>query len=368
MMRSTYLTGLLASTLTALSSFAFTERTDAQETIRQYQLEPSGNELQLVMKEVPRPTPGDQEVLVRVRATSLNRRDLSIYRSRYGGGDRSGLVPLSDGAGEVIEVGPEVTHFAVGDRVMGVFFANWVDGRRTREANASARGGAIDGMLSEMVVSHEDGLILIPEHLSYEEAATLPCAAVTAWNGLFTHGRLSENDFVLLEGTGGVSVFGLQLTVAAGARPIITSSQDEKLARARQLGAFGTVNYRTNPDWQNEVRKLTGDEGVAHVLEVGGQDTLEKAIQALDYDGHIAMIGALSGSSGRMPTGSFIGLGMRVTGIYVGSREDFEAMNAFLYEHQIHPIIDRVFSFEEAEAAYEHMASNQHLGKIVIRL
>ena len=368
MIRSTDLTGPLASTLTVLSFFGFAERTDAQETIRQYQLEPSGNQLQLVMKEVPRPTPGAQEVLVRVRATSLNRRDLSIYQSRYGGGDRSGLIPLSDGAGEVIEVGPGVTRFAVGDRVMGVFFADWVDGPRTREANASARGGSIDGMLSEMVVSHEDGLILIPEHLSYEEGATLPCAAVTAWNGLFTHGRLSEDDFVLLEGTGGVSVFGLQLTVAAGARPIITSSRDEKLDRARQLGAFGTVNYRTNPDWQNEVRALTGDEGVTHVLEVGGQDTLEKAIQALDYDGHIAMIGALSGSSGRMPTGSVIGLGMRVTGIYVGSRADFEAMNGFLTEHQIHPIIDRVFSFEEAEAAYEHMASNQHLGKIVIRL
>ncbi|SVD34142.1 uncharacterized protein METZ01_LOCUS386996, partial [marine metagenome] len=163
--RSTDLTGPLASTLTVLSCFGFAERTDAQETIRQYQLEPSGNQLQLVMKEVPRPTPGAQEVLVRVRATSLNRRDLSIYQSRYGGGDRSGLIPLSDGAGEVIEVGPGVTRFAVGDRVMGVFFADWIDGPRTREANASARGGSIDGMLSEMVVSREDGLILIPEHL-----------------------------------------------------------------------------------------------------------------------------------------------------------------------------------------------------------
>jgi NADPH:quinone reductase-like Zn-dependent oxidoreductase len=338
-------------------------------TIRQYQLRPEGGETRLVMTEVARPTPGPGEVLVRVRATSLNRRDLSILRSSYGGAaSQDGLVPLSDGAGEVVALGPGVTRFTVGDRVAGTFFARWVDGRRTAEANASARGGSVDGMLSEMIVSHEDGLVHIPEHLSFEEAATLPCAAVTAWNGLFTYGGLQPGDFVLLEGTGGVSVFGLQLAVAAGARPIITSSSDEKLVRARELGAFGTVNYRTNPEWQAEVRALTGDAGVTHVLEVGGRDTLERALRALGYGGHIAMIGALSGSAGTMPTGSFIGLGVRVTGIYVGSRADFVAMNAFISEHGLRPVIDRVFPFEEAAAAYELMESEQHLGKIVIRL
>jgi NADPH:quinone reductase-like Zn-dependent oxidoreductase len=337
-------------------------------TIRQYQLRPVDGQMRLVMTEVPRPTAGPGEVLVRVRATSLNRRDLSILQASYGGGGREGLVPLSDGAGEVVAIGPGVTRFQVGDRVAGTFFARWVDGRRSAAVNATARGGSVDGMLSEMIVSPEEGLVHIPEHLSFEEAATLPCAAVTAWNGLFTYGGLEPGDYVLLEGTGGVSVFGLQLAAAAGARPIITSSSDEKLARARELGAFGTVNYRTNPEWQQEVRALTAGEGVQHVLEVGGEDTLEKALQALGFQGHIAMIGALSGSAGAMPTGSFIGLGTRVTGIYVGSRADFEAMNAFITEHRLRPVVDAVFPFEEAAAAYELMDSEQHLGKIVIRL
>ncbi len=339
------------------------------ETIRQYQLEADGAELRLVMTEAPRPAPGENEVLVRVRATSLNRRDLSILRSRYGGdGNRDGLVPLSDGAGEVIAAGPGVTRFEVGDRVAGTFFERWVDGRRNEAVNASARGGSIDGMLSEMVVSHEDGLVLIPEHLTFEEAATLPCAAVTAWNALVTHGQLQPDDFVLLEGTGGVSIFGLQFSAAAGARPIITSSSDLKLDRTRELGAFGTVNYRTNPEWQEDVRALTADAGVSHVLEVGGRETLPRAVQALGFGGHIALIGGLSGSAPSLPIRSFIGLGASTTAIYVGSRADFEAMNDFISEHQLRPIVDRVFSFEEASAAYDYMASEGHLGKIVIRL
>jgi len=338
------------------------------DTIRQYQLETDGGELRLVMKEVTRPVPGENEVLVRVRATALNRRDLSILESEYGGQNRNGLVPLSDGAGEVVALGPGVTRFQVGDRVAGTFFAHWVDGRRSAATNASARGGAIDGMLSEMVVSHEDGLVAVPEHLTFEEASTLPCAAVTAWNALFTHGQLQPDDFVLLEGTGGVSIFGLQFSGAAGARPIITSSSDAKLDRTRELGAFGTVNYQTNPDWQEEVRSLSGNTGVAHVLEVGGRETLSKAVQTVGFGGHIALIGGLSGSARSLPIGSFIGLGASVTAIYVGSRADFEAMNDFISEHRLRPIIDRVFSFEEAAAAYEYMASESHLGKIVISL
>jgi NADPH:quinone reductase-like Zn-dependent oxidoreductase len=338
------------------------------DTIRQYQLETDAGELRLVMKEITQPVPGENEVLVRVRATALNRRDLSILESQYGGGNRNGLVPLSDGAGEVVALGPGVTRFQLGDRVAGTFFARWVDGRRTAATNASARGGAIDGMLSEMVVSHEDGLVTVPEHLTFEEASTLPCAAVTAWNALFTHGQLQPDDYVLLEGTGGVSIFGLQFSGAAGARPIITSSSDAKLDRTRELGAFGTVNYQTNPDWQEDVRSLSGNTGVAHVLEVGGRETISKAVQTVGFGGHIALIGGLSGSASSLPIGSFIGLGASVTAIYVGSRADFEAMNDFISEHRLRPIIDRVFSFEEAPAAYEYMASESHLGKIVISL
>ena len=337
------------------------------QTMRQYQFGVFDDEVRLVMKEVAQPTPGANEVLVRVRATSLNRRDLSILQSQYGGGNpRTGLVPLSDGAGEVIGVGPGVTRFEVGDRVAGIFFASWVDGRPSARTNASARGGAIDGMLSEMIVSHEDGLVEIPEHLSFIEAATLPCAGVTAWNALFKHGGLVEDDFVLLEGTGGVSIFGLQFSVAAGARPIITSSSDEKLVHAREMGAYGTVNYRTNTEWQDEVRAITGNAGVTQVLEVGGRDTLPKAIRALGYGGHITIIGGLSGFANAMPIGSFIGRSVKVTGIYVGSRADFEAMNAFITQHQLRPLVDKVFTFDNAPAAYDHMASGNHMGKIVI--
>jgi NADPH:quinone reductase-like Zn-dependent oxidoreductase len=189
---------------------------------------------------------------------------------------------------------------------------------------------------------------------------------VTAWNALFKHGGLVEDDFVLLEGTGGVSIFGLQFSVAAGARPIITSSSDEKLVRAREMGAYGTVNYRTNTEWQDEVRAITGNAGVTQVLEVGGRDTLPKAIRALGYGGHIAIIGGLSGFANAMPIGSFIGRSVQVTGIYVGSRADFEAMNAFITQHQLRPLVDKVFTFDNAPAAYDHMASGNHMGKIVI--
>jgi NADPH:quinone reductase-like Zn-dependent oxidoreductase len=345
---------------------------DRNVTIRQYQLERDGAALRLALKTVPRPAasaPG--EVLVRVRATSLNQRDLLVMRGQYGaggGGDMNGHVPLSDGAGEIIAVNGG-RRFKVGDRVAGTFFMRWIDGPRTGEVAASARGGGnVDGMLSEVVVAHEDSLVRIPEHLTFEEAATLPCAGVTAYRALFVEGMLKRNQYVLLEGTGGVSMFGLQFAAAAGARPIITSSSDDKLQRARQLGAIGTVNYRTNDDWQREVRKLTGNAGVSHVLEVGGRDTLPKALEALAFEGHIALIGGLSGFASDVPVGRLMGIGASATGIYVGSRADFEAMNRFIAAHKIRPVVDRVFSFEEAAKAYDFMDNGSYFGKIVIRV
>ncbi len=333
------------------------------QTIREYRLEPGSSGLELTMRDVARPEPGAGEVLIRVRAVSLNRRDLSVA----GRSSSSGLVPLSDAAGEVIAVGSGVTQFAVGDRVAGTFFADWPGGPRTAEAMASARGGGVDGVLAEVIVSHEDGLIAVPDYLTYEEAATLPCAAVTAWRALFTNGALERGETVLLEGTGGVSIFGLQLAAAAGARPIITSSSDTKLERARALGAVGTVNYRSRPEWQEDVLALTNGEGVDHVLEVVGQDTMLRAIQALAYDGHIAVIGGLSGRADALPLGR-LPRGALISNVFVGSREDFEAMNEFLVEHELHPVIDRVFPFEEAAAAYAYMDSGAHIGKIVITL
>jgi NADPH:quinone reductase-like Zn-dependent oxidoreductase len=339
------------------------------ETIRQWQFAPSGDSLTLALREVEARAPAAHEVAVRVRAVSLNRRDLMMLQGRYGrGGTQPNSVPLSDGAGEVIAVGANVTRFKVGDRVAGIFFEDWLDGAPTAAAMATARGGNSGGMLSEVVVTDADGLVAIPSHLSYEEAATLPCVGVTAWVSLFKRGGLAAGDFVLLEGTGGVSVFGLQLAVAAGARPIITSSSDAKLQRARELGAFGTVNYRTHPEWQNEVRALTGGAGVAHVLEVGGQDTLPRALQALGYGGHVAIIGGLSGFASDVPVGTLMGLNATASGIYVGSRADFEALNAFVSEHKIKPIVDKVFELEDAPAAFEAMDSGDFFGKVVIRL
>jgi len=366
--RARRITRLLAAAAAALLA-ATAATSAAAQTIRQYQFEPDGATYRLALKEVERPEAGPNEVLVRVHAVSLNRRDVLMLNARYGpGGNSAGGIPLSDGAGEVIAVGPNVSRFEVGDRVAGIFFEKWIDGDRSAEINGSARGGNASGMLSEVIVSHEDALVAIPEHLSYEQAATLPCAGVTAWVALFKHGGLEAGDYVLLEGTGGVSTLGLQLAAAAGARPIITSSSDEKLERAKALGAFGTVNYRENPEWQRTVRELTGGAGVKHVLEVGGEDTLPKAVQALGYDGHIALIGGLSGFASSLPVGALMTLGGRVTGIYVGSRADFEALNAFIAEHGIEPHVDRVFELEDAPAAFDLMENGDFMGKIVIRL
>jgi NADPH:quinone reductase-like Zn-dependent oxidoreductase len=341
----------------------------ADGTIRQWQFVKSAEGFELALKEIAQPKPATDQVAVRVHAVSLNRRDLMMRAGRYGlGGTQEGGIPISDGAGEVIAVGSGVTRFKPGDRVAGIFFERWIDGAPSAEALASARGGNGGGMLSEVVVADPASLVAIPPHLSYEEAATLPCAGVTAWVGLFKRGDIQPGQFVLLEGTGGVSVFGLQLAKAAGAKPIITSSSDAKLARARELGAFGTVNYRANPDWQNEVRELTGGAGVDQVLEVGGQDTLPKALQALAYDGHIAVIGGLSGFASDVPVGALMGLAAQVTGIYVGSRADFEALNEFISEHKIKPIVDKVFELDDAPAAFAAMDEGEFFGKIVIRL
>lgn len=340
-----------------------------EDTIRQFQFAQAEDGYELTLKEVPRPSAGPGEVLVRVRATSLNRRDLYMLNGNYGpGGTAAGGIPLSDGAGEVIAVGDGVTRFAVGDRVAGIFFEQWIGGSPSPEILASARGGSTGGMLSEIIVSDEHSLVAIPEHLTFEEAATLPCAAVTAWVGLFKRGGLEPGEYVLLEGTGGVSTFGLLFAAAAGAKPIITSSSDEKLERARTLGAIGVANYRKNPEWQKKVREITGGAGVDQVLDVGGRDTLPKAIEALAHGGHIALIGGLTGFAASIPVGPVMLMNATASGIYVGSREDFEAMNAFISEHRIRPVVDRVFDFEEAPAAFDFMENGDYMGKIVIRL
>jgi NADPH:quinone reductase-like Zn-dependent oxidoreductase len=335
---------------------------------RRYELERADKGYRLVLRSVEVPAPQASEVVVRIRAVSLNHRDLYVLQGVYGG-DASGRVPVSDGAGEVVAVGAGAKRFKVGDRVATTFFENWNAGPPTPAAIAKSRGGAAAaGVLSETIVTHEDGLVRIPDHLSFEEGATLPCAAVTAWNGLFKHGHLQRDQFVLLEGTGGVSIFGLQFAAAAGAKPIITSSSDAKLERARALGAVATVNYRTHPEWQKEVRAATKGAGVSHVLEIGGKDTLPRALASLGLGGHVALIGGLTGFEGSVDVGAVTGSLGSMTSIYVGSREDFEAMNAFIAQHKLKPVIDRVFALEEAPAAFAYLESGSHFGKVVIRL
>lgn len=358
------------ATAAMMSLFVATQAIAATETVRQYQFAAAEEGYRLALTEVPVPTPSQHEVLVRVHAVSLNHRDLNMLRNAYGGDySIAGTIPLSDGAGEVIAVGSNVTRFKVGDRVAGIFFAKWLDGAPSDEALVSDRGGNAGGMLSEVIVSHENGLVAVPNHLSWEEAATLPCAAVTAWAGLFKRGHIEAGQYVLLEGTGGVSIFGLQLAHAVGALPVITSSSNAKLEFVKTLGAHGTVNYRDNPeDWHLKAKAFTNDHGFDQVLDVVGRSTLPKALEVLANGGNIALIGGLSGYGSDLPTNAIMWINATASGVYVGSRADFEAMNEFISKHELRPVIDRVFEFEEAAAAFDYLESGNFVGKVVIRL
>lgn len=316
--------------------------------------------------ELEKPAVGAGQVLLRVRATSLNYRDHMILSGHYGGPPDLPLIPLSDGAGEVMEVGAGVTQWRVGDRVAGCFFQDWERGNFTRQTGGSALGGALGGMLAEQVVLPENGLVAIPSHLSFEEAATLPCAALTAWQALVTLGQLAAGQTVLLLGTGGVSTFGLLFAKMSGARVIITSSSDAKLEQAKRLGADEGINYRSTPNWAQEVRRLTDGAGVDHVLEIGGQETFAQSLKSLATNGRLSIIGGVSGFTGDLSFIEVLGRMATLQGIFVGSREMFRAMNQAISLHRVRPPIDRVFRFEEAPEAYRHLARGRHFGKIVI--
>jgi len=323
----------------------------------------------LKLREEDTPHPARGQVLVRMHAASLNYRDLMIATGRSArGAPLPDLIPLSDGAGEVVEIGPEVTRVAIGDRVAACFMQSWLAGDISPEDAASSLGGAIHGVLGEYRLFDQQGLVKLPAHLSFEDGATLPCAAVTAWNALF-HGPkpLVVGQSVLVLGTGGVSVFALQFAHAAGARVIATSSSDGKLAQAKLLGASDGVNYRTDPEWQTAVRDLTGGRGVDHVVEVGGPGTLPRSIEATRQGGSIHMIGGVAGGGTIDPTVA-MRRGVLLRGIYVGSRQMFEAMNQAIALHRITPVIDRVFDFADAKAAYRHLQAQGHFGKVVIRI
>jgi NADPH:quinone reductase-like Zn-dependent oxidoreductase len=321
--------------------------------------------LKLLEKDVPKP--GHKQVLVKMHAASVNYRDLLMIAGKYNPRLKRPRIPFSDGAGVVQEVGPEVTRWKVGDRVLSTFFQKWAAGGITPEAAQSALGGEIDGVLAEYVLFSEQGLVSIPDYLSYEEGATLPCVGVTAWHALNV-GGLSCGDTVLTLGTGGVSVYAVQLARAAGARVIGTSGSDAKLERLRQLGIASGINYRTFPDWDKQVLQLTGGKGVDRVIEVGGAGTLGKSLKAVRIGGHISLIGVLTGQTGEVNPLPAVMKSISIQGIFVGSRAMFEALNSAMTAHRIKPVIDRVFAFEEVREALRYQESQAHFGKVVIRI
>ena len=333
--------------------------------MRAYQLPQAGAIDAQAAVDVPAARPGPRQVLVKVAACSLNYRDLAIALGSYRMPVKPNLVPLSDGAGEVVEVGTGATRVKVGDRVAGCFFQRWLGGPPQADTHASALGGGIDGMLREYAVLEEDGVVRLPPHLSFEEGATLPCAAVTAWHALAEHARILAGQTVLAQGTGGVSIFALQLARLMGAQVVITSSSDQKLARAKQLGATHTINYRSVPEWDKAVVELTGG-GVDHVVEVGGPGTLAQSLRAIRVGGKITLIGVLAGAAEINPM-SIFARRANLQGISVGSTQMFEAMNRAIAAGGLKPVIDKVFSFAEAPAAYRHLQSARHFGKVVIR-
>lgn len=334
--------------------------------MKTYEIQEFGIEnLALVERETPQPK--ETEVLVKFHAASLNYRDLMMVKGWYNPKLKMPLVPFSDGAGEVIAVGEAVTKWKIGDRVMPIFMQGWIDGAVDYQKARTALGGDIDGVLREFGAFDENGLVCIPEHLSYEEAATLPCAAVTAYHALFCSGSLKPDETVLLQGTGGVSIFGLQFAAHFGAKTIITSSSDEKLKRAEKLGANELINYKEREDWDRAVLELTAKRGVDHIVEVGGAGTMKKSVASVKMGGHIAVIGVLTQGEGINPV-SILQKSIKLQGIYVGSRQMFEDMNRLILQNSIKPVIDKVFEFAEVKESLKYMEDGAHFGKIVVKI
>lgn len=324
----------------------------------------------LSLTERPLPQPGPGQVRVRMTAATLNYRDLLVAEGQYNPKLRLPMIPVSDGAGVVDAVGDGVTHFKAGDRVVGVFFQSWLEGEPSAEKLAAGLGANLDGVLCEYRVFDEAGLLPVPDYLSDAEAAALPCAGVTAWNAIVTLGRVRPGDVVVVQGTGGVALFALQFAKLVGATVILTSSDDDKLARGRTLGADRLINYRAEPDWSRPVKELTGGRGADLIVEIGGAGTLAQSIRAVRVGGTLAMIGVVAGAAASaVPLPLVVMRQVRMQGVTLGSRADFEAMLRACAAARLRPVLDeRRFVFDEAPAAFAHMAAGAHFGKIVIEI
>jgi NADPH:quinone reductase-like Zn-dependent oxidoreductase len=321
----------------------------------------------LQLKDLAVPVPGPGQVVVNMRAVALNYRDLLVVKGIGGWKPPSPRLPVSDGVGIVSAVGSRVSRFAVGDRVAGIFLPKWHDGPLTPEtASGSLGGAAADGVLAEYVLFDPNALVGVPAHLTDAEAATLPVAAVTAWHAVFRRSRVRPGETVLIQGTGGVSLFALQFVHALGGRPLVISSSDKKLERAAALGAEGLVNYHTFPNWEEKVLQLTGGVGVDHVIEVVGGSNLNRSLEVVRVSGAICFIGLIAGMAAPVNTFQFVQKNVELHGIETGSRAMFEEMNAFIGEHRLRPVIDTTFDFHEFPAALTYLESGNHFGKVVL--
>ncbi len=320
--------------------------------------------------ERPDPTPGPREVLLRMRAASINYRDILMISGLYNPRQRLPLIPLSDGVGEVIAAGPDVQRVQVGDRVVPTFFQGWPSGPvpRRSEPLRTSLGGPLDGVLAQRMLLDEQGVVKAPAHLTDAEAACLACAGLTAWNAIVVQSELAPGDTVVLQGTGGVSIFAFQFAQMMGCRTIVTSSSDEKLVRATSLGADATINYRATPEWSKEVLRLTGGLGATHVVDVGGAGTMAQSLKAVHPGGGISVIGVLGGTQGPFDMIPVLMRNLRLQGVFVGNRDQLEAMSRAMSHHHMHPIVDRVFPFSEARAALDYASQGKHFGKVCIDL
>ena len=333
--------------------------------MRAWQISSFGiDSLELAERPVRKPGPGEVEIAL--RAVSFNYRDLMMIKGLYNPRLKLPRIPCSDGAGEVVAVGDGVTAWRPGDRVAGIFMQNWIDGPATPEKVKGALGGDIDGMLAQSAILHEAGLVAFPKHLSFEEAATLPCAAVTAWNAL-SKADLKPGSTVLIQGTGGVSLFAMQFARIMGMRVLGVSSSDEKLERARALGLHAGLNYRQTPEWDRWVLDQTGGEGVDLVVEVGGVGTLPRSLRAVRMGGTVAQIGVLSGPGEQLPLPMILHKQAHIRGIYVGSRRDFETMNVCIDLAGLHPIVENT-RWIETPAVLHRMEAGDHFGKLVVTI